>query len=291
MSTATQQTTYTTGLSVTAVILNNEFNEIYTNINKIYDFVDDSSGSAVLTVATATPSVTLNSDLAIQEDGNGNYIWYIGGVSGTVQEVWVPTTGDLSAAVTSISTGGGTIRILPGTHTITSTLTLANGIKIVGGGMVNTVVQSSGVTGNLINVQASGVTLRDFTVDMNSESDVGIATNANGDLFTFEYIRIINPGTGGSLDDCMNIGSTTVSRNGTINGCEFIGSSTATEGLKINEGDRVRITNCYEQNNNTNSIRFTANSKDCTLASCVVDQAISDAGTNNKIDTDSVRVV
>lgn len=57
MSTATQQTTYTTGMSLTAAILNAEFGEIYTNLNAIYDLVDDTTGSAVITADTSNTRV------------------------------------------------------------------------------------------------------------------------------------------------------------------------------------------------------------------------------------------
>lgn len=57
MSTATQQRTYTTGLNVTATILNTEFGNIITNLNTLYGFIDDNTGSAPITVDTTNTYV------------------------------------------------------------------------------------------------------------------------------------------------------------------------------------------------------------------------------------------
>lgn len=50
MSSISQQNNFTTGQNVTATILNTEFSNIVTNINNIYDFIDDSTGTSVLLI-------------------------------------------------------------------------------------------------------------------------------------------------------------------------------------------------------------------------------------------------
>lgn len=62
MSTASQQQNYTTGLNVTATILNTEFGNIITHLNSIYDFIDDSTGTAVITVDETNSYVGIGTD-------------------------------------------------------------------------------------------------------------------------------------------------------------------------------------------------------------------------------------
>lgn len=60
MSSVSAQNTFVTGQSVTAAILNTEYAEGYTGINKLFGFIDDNTGTPIITVDTSNEWVGIN---------------------------------------------------------------------------------------------------------------------------------------------------------------------------------------------------------------------------------------
>lgn len=204
MSSAAQQQNYTTGLNVTATILNSEFGNIITHLNSIYGFIDDSTGSAVLTVNTITPSVELNNNYTIEESGDGNFYFYHGGAAGTLHKIMVPTTGDLQAAIDAFSGTYGKIELLPGAHSITTEINVnPNGgfLEITGSGGAYITIDSA-VT-NVFEILDDNVWMSNLIIksNVNLTATTFFKLNASGTVKNIKidaYIESMGTSTTGS---------------------------------------------------------------------------------------------
>ena len=140
-----------------------------------------------------TNTITLSSNLAYDQDANGNILVYIGGVAGTLQEVWVPTTGSIASALTTAN-GTAIIRLLPGTHAPADELevTVAN-TQIIGCGR-QTTLNTSGMAGsgkNFFHIIANNVNLENFIITLGSPTDFGVRLDATaGSLSNISLKRL-----------------------------------------------------------------------------------------------------
>lgn len=210
-------------------------------------------------------------------DSNDNIVTY--NQSGTAVEVVVPTTGDISAAISTLSSGG-LIRALPGTHLLSSGVDLSNtAIKLKGYGLA-TVIQSNGVTGNLLTISAVRVAIENLILDLNSESDIGIAIPDAGDNFLVRDVFINNIASG---DDGIQVGTSANVFNGIISGCRFVAdSSNVGEGIVVDNGQRISITGNFGVDLG-NAVRLTANASDCLVVGNLVDGSITNSSTSSTI--------
>ena len=131
------------------------------------------------------------------------------------------------------STNGGTLILLPGTYTLTSTQTVPENIQIVGSGINETTISGDNVITTLFNANSNDYVFRDITIDIN-----GATTGITSSGITnpqFNNVTFANSDSGGTF---ISLGSCT---DAIITNCSFLNANN----IILTGSDRNRVTNNY----------------------------------------------
>jgi len=168
----------------------------------------------------------------------------------------VPLNGSIQNAIDILdNAGGGTVQLQSGTYTLTSDLTLADGISLVGTGVDSTIIEFSGGAYGIICVGTSGNILTNWSIKnltvQNSNNTAGVEVDY-ADYWTIDNVKVTS---------CDQYGvQISRSRHFSVESSYF--SSNTQSGMLITataSNDRVSkyglITNCVSESNSLNGFK------------------------------------
>lgn len=245
------------------------------------------TGTMTAASAALSDSLVLNNDYAMVPNGDGNIEIRIGGAAGTLQEILVPTTGNIQAALDDLA-GAGVVTLLPGTHTPANDVDVTNTNTVIRGyGMYQTIISASAFSTSgqaIIDIGdgIDGIQLNDLTLTLGTNSTYGIdceSTTTGNSNFVINNVRITGLASGktGIRTDASNANLLWYVQNLLITG-------TAGTGLDMN--------NLQSYNMNHVTIDVNTGTHWDLDASCANGyfQVVADlAGTNNGGATNNIR--
>ncbi|WP_417411536.1 DUF5801 repeats-in-toxin domain-containing protein, partial [Hoeflea sp.] len=211
---------------------------------------------------------TLNPNGTITLSGPGGTYVVAGSVetiqfddtSVTVEPIWVVSgsTGDIAQFATieeaiGASVSGDTVRIASGEYTLSSTLTIAKSLTIIGAGEDDVVIHSATGNGYGIHVTADDVHISDLTFDASGTSsygfkvdpDTGVPTDS---LTGFQLENVTVQGAGRSEIDLNGVDDSKL-----IN-VTADGMGTAGVGIALSDSTGIELTDITTTGNNWGSI-------------------------------------